>query len=164
MLCWACYLQKSTKGQALMNTHSLFIYGTLLDDEVLSKVLGHDCHSIQSVEAEAPFMRVFKVAHVDYPCLLQGQDNDVAEGALLTGLSDDDIAKLDQFEGDNYQRVAIDIIAENRLVASQAYQPLTALETDGSWSFDRWSKEGRRAFLAHDFNKQGVRKPNEQTS
>ena len=147
-----------------MDTHSLFIYGTLLDDEVLSAVLGHDCRSIQSVEAEAPFMRVFKVAHVDYPCLLDGQDSDVAEGALLTGLSNDDIAKLDQFEGDNYKRSPLDVISENRLVKTWAYQPLIVLETDGAWSFDKWSKEGRTAFLAHDFNKEGVRKPDEQTS
>ena len=147
-----------------MDTHSLFIYGTLLDDEVLSAVLGHDCRSIQSVEAEAPFMRILKVAHVDYPCLLEGQDSDVADGALLTGFSDDDIAKLDQFEGENYKRMALDVISENRLVKTWAYQPLIALETDGIWSFDRWSKEGRTAFLARDFNKQGVRKPNEQAS
>ena len=147
-----------------MTSHSLFIYGTLRDDEVLSQVLGHDCHAITSIDAEAPFMQILKVANVDYPCLLEGQDSDVAEGVLLTGLSDADITKLDLFEGENYQRVSIDVIAENRLVKTEAYQPLNALETDGPWSFVSWSNKGRQDFLTRDFNKQGVRKPNEQMS
>ena len=140
-------------------THSLFIYGTLLDDQVLASVLGHEGAHITSTEAEAPFMRVMKVAHVDYPCLLEGQDDDVAIGALLQGLSDNDIAKLDQFEGENYQRKPVEVIADKQLVMSYAYQPVITLETDGAWYFNIWAEEGRETFLNRDFNLGGVRKP-----
>ena len=139
--------------------HSLFIYGTLLDGQILASVLGHEGASITSSEAEAPFMRVMKVAHVDYPCLLEGQDDDVAIGALLDGLSDDDIAKLDQFEGENYQRKSIDVICDKQLVKTQAYMPVITLETDGAWYFHLWAAEGRDRFLNLDFNLGGVRKP-----
>lgn len=144
--------------------HSLFIYGTLLDNQVLASVLGHEGAAITSSEAEAPFMRVMKVAHVDYPCLLEGQDDDVAIGAILNGLSDEDIAKLDQFEGQNYQRKAIEVISDKQLVKVEAYQPIIALETDGAWVFDVWAEQGRDAFLSRDFNLCGVRKPDEQIS
>lgn len=139
--------------------HSLFIYGTLLDDQILASVLGHDGTDITSSEAEAPFMRVMKVADVDYPCLLEGQDDDVAIGALLQGLNDEDIAKLDQFEGENYQRKALEVICDKQLVKTQAYQPVIELETDGVWMFHHWSEKGREAFLNHDFDLDGVRKP-----
>ena len=142
--------------------HSLFIYGTLLDAQILTSVLGHEGADVTSTEAEAPFMRVMKVANVDYPCLLDGQDDDVAIGALLNGLSDEDIAKLDQFEGENYQRKPLEVIAAQRLVKTQAYQPVIALETEGAWLFNLWAEEGRDAFLSNDFNLDGVRKPDDK--
>ena len=147
-----------------MGAHSLFIYGTLRDGDVLSAVLGHDCANLTICEGEAPFMQVLQVAHVDYPCLRQGKDDDVAEGALLSDLSDEDIRKLDQFEGENYKRMPLEVIADRKLVKTQAYFPLIELETAGFWSFEAWRLNGRDGFMARDFNLAGVRKPDNEAS
>ena len=77
----------------------------------------------------------------------------------MQGLSDNDIAKLDQFEGENYQRKPVEVIADKQLVMSYAYQPVITLETDGAWYFNIWAEEGRETFLNRDFNLGGVRKP-----
>ena len=46
----------------------------------------------------------FKVANVQYPCMIPSPSAE-AEGAVLSHLTSDDLRRLDRFEGENYQRI-----------------------------------------------------------
>ena len=138
--------------------NQLFIYGTLRDREICEAVLSRTVKANDMIEASAPDFAIYKVADVHYPCLLP-ETGKVAVGALLTGLSDDDLALLDQFEGVNYTRKPIRIMVDGKDVETQYYQPNEALRTDGAWSLAQWQKQGKADFLGRDFHKEGVRVP-----
>lgn len=142
-----------------MLDHTLFIYGTLQDAEVMKAVIGRTIPLTAQQEGIAPFFKIMTVKHVHYPCLVEGDDSDVADGVIITGLSDEELQVLDRFEGDNYHRVAIDVIAKCRLVQTQAYMPRQILETDGTWQLEEWQATNRDQFLSQDFNLAGVRPP-----
>ena len=143
-----------------MSDHSLFIYGTLQDAEVMQAVIGRTIPLTAQQEGIAPFFKIMKVKHVQYPCLVEGDDSDVADGVVVSGLSAEELQILDRFEGENYHRVAIDVIAKCRLVKTQAYMPRQPLETDGPWQLAEWQAHNRAQFLSQDFNLAGVRPPN----
>ena len=143
----------------LSQNNSLFIYGTLLSAQVRDNVLGKSKPDSALTEAIAPFYKVMKVAGVHYPCLLSGNDADLADGAILSDVTDDDLALLDRFEGGNYERRPIEVISDNQLVITQAYFPKITLATDGPWSFESWQQEEQAAFLDKDFDLDGVRPP-----
>lgn len=138
----------------------LFIYGTLCDREVSEAVLGRSILVQDMIPCHAPDFAVYKVADVAYPCLL-AQKGAQAEGFLLTGLSEEDIAKLDLFEGPNYTRTPLAITGDDLALVSHSeyYKPHEALQTDGPWDFSKWQREEKAAFLSQDFNLQGVRAP-----
>lgn len=54
--------------------------------------------------------RRHKVKHADYPAILP-HDASSVRGSLVTGLLDEDIRRLDIFEGDEYDRQEISVLA-----------------------------------------------------
>lgn len=74
---------------------NLFLYGTLRYVPLLELVLGHAPKVMSATLDDA---RVTLVAGENYPMIRLGAGG-VAEGLLLSGLSDVDIARLDFFEG-----------------------------------------------------------------
>ena len=138
----------------------LFIYGTLRDRDVCEKVLGRPVDASALQPATAPDFAIFKVAKVSYPCLLPVKDA-MAEGALLSGLSEAELQRLDLFEGVNYQRTACQVLTDGKAIETQYYKPKETLITDGSWSLSAWQKEGKDSFLSRDFNLGGVRVPSD---
>lgn len=137
----------------------LFIYGTLRDRDVCEKVLGRPVSGDDISPATATNFAIFKVADVSYPCLLPVAGA-TAIGARLSGLSEQDIAILDRFEGVNYRRVPIAIsLGDGSHVMSEYYQPNDALQTDGAWDLALWQQEGKQSFLSRDFALSGVRVP-----
>lgn len=137
---------------------NLFIYGTLRDKQVREMVLGRPVAASDLTKAYAPDFASFKVADVAYPCLLPTKGQ-IAEGLLLTGLSDDDIARLDTFEGVNYKRVPLSIMVGDKVQESYYYQPNDSLQTEGEWDLAQWQKHGKAAFLGDDFDPKGIRIP-----
>ena len=136
----------------------LFIYGTLRDRDVCEKVLGRPVPITDLSPAFAQDFAILKVADVSYPCLLP-HEGSKAHGALLSNLTQDDIAILDKFEGVNYHRVSVRVQCDDGFITSQYYRPNDALQTDGLWDLAQWQKDGKEAFLAQDFNHQGIRIP-----
>lgn len=140
----------------------LFIYGTLRDRDVCEAVLGRTVSPADMIPAIAPDHAIFKVANVNYPCLLP-HPSAQAEGAILRHLTSADLTRLDRFEGDNYQRVPLRILCERQETIADYYRPNEALETDGPWSLSQWQLEGKSQFLTLDFHLDGVRKPKDDS-
>lgn len=76
----------------------LFFYGTLRDRDVLAAVLGHGLESLDIREAVLPGFEVCAVAGQDFPFGRWRAGAD-APGLLVSGLSGDDVARLDYYEG-----------------------------------------------------------------
>lgn len=81
----------------------LFVYGTLMDAEVRALVIGRPLDGAQAQPAILKNMRRVYIAGRVYPMVVPRR-GDAVSGLLLTGLSDEDFARLDAFEGGDYRR------------------------------------------------------------
>lgn len=127
----------------------LFVYGTLRDRDVLSRVLGRAPAAATTLEAHAPDCRVVYYPGRSYPALVRGEPGAMAEGLLLTGLDESDFTVLDAFEGDEYVRGPIEIIVNGASGTADVYWAAVAIAADAAeWSLADWTARHKAAFLA----------------
>jgi len=115
-----------------MATHIAFFYGTLMAPQVLSRVTGHSLTSLTIRPAILPDYRRHRVRQADYPALLP-QSGSTVRGTLVSGLTDNDMFRLDRFEGDEYARRPVRariLPAEKGQSASEAGSAETVLSVD----------------------------------
>ncbi|MGB3313936.1 MAG: gamma-glutamylcyclotransferase family protein, partial [Albidovulum sp.] len=73
---------------------TFFFYGTLCHGPLLRVVLGRD---VQAIPARLPDHSVSWVAGRAFPMIAEGGTG--AEGVLVTDMSDEDVARLNFYEG-----------------------------------------------------------------
>ena len=95
-------------------SHSLFFYGTLMHPEILKRVIGHQGNLLQIAPAILFEYVRHHVKECDYPAILKydqsnrelyegralGREEKCVRGTLVIGLTANDLALLDTFEGD----------------------------------------------------------------
>lgn len=86
-----------------MEMKDIFVYGTLLNDEVLKILFGS---TLTKYRARLPGYKRVKVRGEPYPAIRADGSSGV-DGALITGLSSDDLIRLDQYEGRYYKRESV---------------------------------------------------------
>lgn len=90
---------------AMSADSTTFVYGTLLYPENLRVLLGR---VPPIVPAEVSGFARFSIADEQYPGVIRAGPESSVRGALLTGLSADEMDLLDAFEGDEYERVVVE--------------------------------------------------------
>ncbi len=80
--------------------HRLFCYGSLRVAEVIQAVIGCAPHGRQ---AALPNHALRRIRDASYPGVIP-QARASTPGCVYDGLSDDDLARLDDFEGEPYSR------------------------------------------------------------
>lgn len=113
-----------------------FFYGTLCHDPLLRRVLGR---SVQGQPAVLADHAVHWAMDGPYP-LLCAQRGALAEGLLLDGLTDADVARLDFYEGGfGYGTQEVQVRAAGRDVAARVYFPAAGNAGAGAvWSLSDW--------------------------
>ena len=125
----------------------LFVYGTLMIPEVMRRVTG------QSFQAKEGILRGyarFLVRDETYPGLMPFPDVET-EGVVYYDLDEDAVRLLDLFEGDMYERVEVNVEAEDHswveaetyIVRPRQRKRLTAK----SWDEDEFRTRHLAAFL-----------------
>ncbi|KAJ3997416.1 hypothetical protein F5050DRAFT_1799072 [Lentinula boryana] len=104
-----------------ISTFSSFFYGTLMHPKILEDVIGNDASHLQIAPAVLFEHTRHKVKYADYPGVVpyhEGQrlftreltqEERCVRGTLVTGLTSQDMACLDDFEGDEYSRCNIEV-------------------------------------------------------
>lgn len=95
----------------------LFVYGTLQLPEVTEKILG------QRFPAQAAQLRGYRcglIERADFPGILPSS-NSVVEGQLLSGLTAGQLVKLDQYEGELYQRIKVAVAVGSESCTAWVY-------------------------------------------
>lgn len=84
----------------------------------------------------------YRVRERDYPGVISKPGSHV-KGTVAFNLSDSDVAKLDEFEGNDYKRVVVDVDVEGKTVASNLYLWIGGEDRlDGQdWDVDVFVKE-----------------------
>ncbi|MCA1708707.1 MAG: gamma-glutamylcyclotransferase [Actinobacteria bacterium] len=87
-------------------TSKLFVYGTLLVDDVVNTLIGRIPHYLV---AKAPGWRIVRLPQKVYPGLVPGQGE--ADGKVFTDLTNAEWAILDAFEDPAYTLAAVRVLA-----------------------------------------------------
>lgn len=136
---------------------SLFFYGSLRDRELLEIVLDRPVDPSDFVEARAEGYRALRLEDEDYPHLA-AVEGGVAEGVLVTGLSETDMARLTYFEEAEYGLAPIRVQSGDATVETRYFlaTPKVRPAGDVQWSFSTWAAEARavaveaaRELMAH---------------
>jgi gamma-glutamylcyclotransferase (GGCT)/AIG2-like uncharacterized protein YtfP len=125
-----------------------FTYGSLMCADIMASVCGQafaaedavlDGHTRHPVQGEA------------YPGMVRSANGQVA-GRLYLDLDALALHRLDAFEGEMYERRAVQVrLADGRLVAAQTYLFRAAfahLLQPGEWDFERFLATGKAGFQA----------------
>ncbi|KAF8673990.1 PLP-dependent transferase [Rhizoctonia solani] len=125
-------------------TVSAFFYGTLMHPAVLKRVIGNDASHLQAAPAVLLSFTRHHVRNCDYPAIVPynvgavllkrelNRDEKCVRGVIISGLRPEDVACLDVFEGDEYNRVRVEAhpIVPLAAISSNLTQTLLSASSD----------------------------------
>lgn len=126
----------------------LFVYGTLMDDDVLRRVIGRP---VPSASIGVAFVDGYKRVYVEgtyFPILVPSPAG-VVEGRLITGLGAQAVKRLSRFEGRHFrlERLAVRL-ARGRTAEVECFMPVGGVKASSEeWDPDIWRRRHKRAFL-----------------
>ena len=117
---------------------TLFFYGTLAYRPLLELVLGRQLDAQNVTPATLDNHAVYWVKGQAYPMILEQSDSQ-AFGLLVTGLSDQDVARLNFYEGGfEYELRQKEIQSTHGLQISNVYYPTGISEHGAPWQLEDW--------------------------
>ena len=126
-----------------------FFYGTLLDRDVASVVLGRRLAPQAYTPAALPGHARRRVKGASYPIVVRDPKGEVA-GAIVGGLSARDVARLAAYEGPRYRIAPLKVRIDGAMTTVSVFEPLEERfqPTSGEWDLVAWQRRYKRAFLA----------------
>ncbi|KAK8550626.1 hypothetical protein V6N13_119141 [Hibiscus sabdariffa] len=135
-----------TAAAAAAAAHNVFVYGSLLADDVVRVLLNRVPPS--SAALLNNFHR-FSIKGRVYPAILPVQNSHVT-GRVLLGLTDPELLILDEFEDVEYQRTSVEVsLLENSdKLQTQAYVWSNTNDPNlyGEWDFEEWKQLHKESF------------------
>ena len=128
---------------------NIFLYGTLCDLELLHICLGRSLDNIDKETARLNNHSVFWVKDRNFP-VIKFDEGASAQGLVLFDLSNDDLNRLDFYEGSfNYELRKASIYLKNKqlsdnmdMVEAQVYfNTDEKIEVGDRWSLRTWQRE-----------------------
>jgi hypothetical protein len=125
-----------------------FVYGTLLDSDVTSLVLGRRLPPAAFAPALLPGHRRRRAKGASYPVVVRAPNSEVS-GAVVSGLSPRDVARLTAYEGPGYRVVLVGVKAAGRRETVSMFEPvISRLQPSGEpWDLVLWQRRSKRAFV-----------------
>jgi len=89
----------------MTDSYRLFAYGTLLDPTIQRNIIGRE---VTATPATLPgfVRREVNLGGVTYP-RIEPEADAFVEGAVLEGITEVELARVDGYEGDDYARVLV---------------------------------------------------------
>lgn len=127
-----------------------FFYGTLMDADIRRAVLGDRAPDTVEPATLLGYRRV-AAANGAYPMLLKANGYEV-DGVVARGLDKVARARLDRYEGDEYELIDVDVATrEKRDLRALVYMPArdnAPRMSLGPWTLDMWQRRFKRELLA----------------
>ena len=127
---------------------NLFTYGSLMFAPVWDSLVGSHYRSEPAVLGG---YRRFAVKGEDYPVIKPDPTHSCVEGVVYYDVSADDVARLDEFEGEYYLRKVVHVIAGGRRVPAEVYSlrpQYYTIALPQPWDPDKFSHGGIHRFMA----------------
>lgn len=100
-----------------LTLNDLFVYGTLLSDAIVEKIIGR---VPEAVTAVLPGFACYYVKGATFPGIIREVGGQV-RGKILTGLTQREIGRLDDYEDDFYIRMEVGLSVDGEETSAQAY-------------------------------------------
>ncbi len=125
-----------------------FFYGTLIDKDLRSLVLGPQAFGLEVESAELAGWRRVSVRGKTYPALVRSSAVKT-RGVLTRALSDGAVAALRAYEGPEYDLIRADISASDEVSAAAVFVAGSSCRVSARpWDFDAWQRLHKRTFMA----------------
>ena len=146
-----------------MGSNACIFYGPLTHPAILSRVIHgpanptfneHNTYVVTKPAILSGYRR-HRVLRADYPAITKDSTPGASvRGTLATGLTDNDVRRLDIFEGSEYERVPVKVVpistsGQQEEIVAETYvwiAPQSRLE-DAEWDFETFVKEKMRFWL-----------------
>ncbi|KAK4277057.1 hypothetical protein QN277_015112 [Acacia crassicarpa] len=137
----------SSVGIPNQSLHNVFVYGSLLADDVVQVLL-------KRVPPAAPATlsnhHRFSIKGRVYPAILPVEDKKVT-GRVLQGISDLELFILDEFEDVEYERRDVDVYLKDNSEKLKAHAYIWSNRSDpnlyGDWDFEEWKGTFMNEFI-----------------
>ena len=141
-------LHRSTASANVNDMAHLFCYGSLMFIPVWSRVVQG---AYERLEGQLRGFQRRGVKGASYPCLISGTHDDVVDGVIYLHVTADDLARLDAFEGELYDRQsAVCLGTDQRSYDVEVYVLKArhrSVATDTGWNVAWFATEGLSQFL-----------------
>lgn len=120
----------------------LFLYGTLLDPEILSLALGQGGRAVNAsrlAPAVLPGYRRGYIVGRDFPGLAPEAGAETA-GMVLCGVTRVEAMRLNRYEGPHYRLASVEthLVDGGGVLAAQAYVLKPGQRLGADWDLDSW--------------------------
>ena len=127
--------------------NALFTYGSLMCEDIMFRVAGA-CQV--AGDAVLDGFRCLSVCDEEYPAIAP-RENAVTRGVLYRNIAADGWRKLDDFEGEMYERRSVTVkLISGEEVSADTYvfrSEFHYLLTDLDWRFETFLKQGKQRFI-----------------
>ncbi|XP_012442420.1 AIG2-like protein D isoform X2 [Gossypium raimondii] len=130
-------------GEAAVAAHNVFVYGSLLSDDVVRVLLNRVPPS--SAVLLNHFHR-FSIKGRVYPAILPVQNRHVS-GRVLMGISDPELHILDEFEDVEYQRTRVEESSDKLQAHAYVWRNTSDPNLYGDWDFEEWKQVHKESFI-----------------
>jgi len=128
---------------------TFFLYGTLLDHDVMALVIGRRLPPSAFVPARLKGHVRRRAKGVSYPILQRDPGGEV-EGVVVGGLTKRDVERLSAYEGPRYRIAPLKVTIGGKLRTVSVFEPKEASfqPVDGAWDLALWQRHYKRAYVA----------------
>ena len=129
-------------------SNTIFIYGTLLDNDILRLVLGRELPVDQRIEATLAGYAKYTYPGDSFP-ILQPQLDAQSNGAVLLDLTAEDLDRMHFYEGDEYGFAQITVTLKDGQICQAHYNKASdeELVSHQTWSLNHWQSTEKALFL-----------------
>ncbi|XP_010417192.1 PREDICTED: AIG2-like protein A isoform X2 [Camelina sativa] len=148
--------RKKMSGTTTVAMHSVFVYGSLMADDVVRLLLNRIPQTSSAILPD-----LFSIKGRVYPAI-QPAKADTVSGRVLFGITDHELYVLDEFEDTEYERQNVQVLLTDSSEKLQTKTYIWANKDDpdlyGTWDFEEWKQLRMEGFLkmtkdfAHELN------------
>lgn len=127
----------------------LFFFGTLMDGDVLARVLDRHVQDPELAPALLWGYRRHAVVGAPYPVIRPDADRHV-RGVLFRPRSDDERGRIAHFESEEYEARRVRVQVGTRLAEALAYRDIDGVFelSDEAWCLERFGRVDKPGYLA----------------
>ncbi|XP_062101172.1 AIG2-like protein D isoform X2 [Humulus lupulus] len=129
------------------NLHNVFVYGSLMADDVVRVLLNRV--PLSSIALLNGFHR-YSIKGRVYPAILPVENKKVS-GRVLTGITEPELYILDTFEDDEYERHTVEVSLEDSsgklLAHTYVWSSIDDPNLYGEWDFEEWKQLHMKDFV-----------------